>query len=98
MNKKMSSPNGVEATHTHQDEFTPIFRRLQGDSQNTKILKHLVDGHSITQREAIELFGTYRLASRVHNLREAGANIVTWMEDNESGKGQHARYYLEREE
>lgn len=92
---KKSIPDRIENTPT-QDEFTTILKKLQGDSQNTKILRHLMDGHSITQREAARLYDIYRLPSRIFDLRTAGANIVTWMEDNESGRGQHARYFLEK--
>jgi hypothetical protein len=39
-------------------------------SQSLKILKHLKSGKSITQMEALNLYGCMRLASRINDLRE----------------------------
>lgn len=39
-------------------------------SQTLKILKHLKSGKSITQMEALNLYGRMRLASRINDLRE----------------------------
>lgn len=40
--------------------------------QSDAILKHLREGHRITQREAIDLFGCMRLAARIHDLKAQG--------------------------
>lgn len=45
-------------------------------SQNNRISEHLHKGLTITSLEALNLFGCMRLASRIHDLRERGENIV----------------------
>lgn len=57
-------------------------------SQKTKILKHLKDGNSLTPIDALNKFGTFRLAARISDLRQDGYNIET---DNSKG---YARYFL----
>lgn len=46
-------------------------------SQCTHILNHFLQGKTITQDEARELYGCNRLASRILNLRETGHEIDT---------------------
>ena len=68
--------------------------RLTG--QNRKILKHLQAGETITQIDALELFGCFRLASRINDLRRAGWNIQT---TRVGGHGKrYAKYYLQKED
>lgn len=57
-------------------------------SQSKQILKHLEDGNSITPIEALSLFGCFRLAARVKDLRDEGHNIHTINEDG------HAKYIM----
>ena len=45
-------------------------------SQNNKIAEHLHKGLTLTSLEALNLFGCMRLASRIHDLRERGENII----------------------
>ena len=45
-------------------------------SQNNRIAEHLHKGLTITSLEALKLFGCMRLASRIHDLRERGENII----------------------
>lgn len=58
---------------------------------NQKILKHLTKGKSLTQLEALSLFGCFRLAAAVHDLRNAGHDIQTETKTDENGK-HYARY------
>ena len=44
-------------------------------SQKENILEYLEAGHSITQMEALSLFGCARLAPRIGELREDGYQI-----------------------
>lgn len=44
-------------------------------SQNARIKSWLLQGHTLTSLEALNLFGCMRLASRIHDLRESGLNI-----------------------
>lgn len=46
-------------------------------SQNDAILNHLRQERTITALEALELYGSFRLAARIKDLREAGHIINT---------------------
>jgi len=46
-------------------------------SQCNEILKHLEDGKSITPIDALSLFGVFRLAARIADLRKQGHEIET---------------------
>jgi len=62
-----------------------------------QVLKHLQTRKSITQLEAANLYGAYRLASIIFNLREQGYNIVTINESKKDRNGNtcnYARYVL----
>lgn len=65
------------------------------------VLYHLKQKGEITQSEAIALYGCYRLAARIHDLRQSGYVIDTIMDThtNRYGKkGKHARYVLAKEQ
>lgn len=55
-------------------------------SQCKLIEQWLLDGHSITQLDALNLFGCFRLASRIHDLRKQGMNITATKIQTPSGK------------
>lgn len=55
-------------------------------SQCSMIREWLLDGHSITQLDALDLFGCFRLASRIHDLRERGMKITATKIQTPSGK------------
>ena len=65
------------------------------DSQNALIKGWLLNGYSITQLEALNQFGCFRLAARIADLRDQSFNIVTDMVTLENGK-RVARYFLKR--
>jgi hypothetical protein len=46
-------------------------------SQKSNILNHLKSGKSITPLEALQKYGSFRLADRIFVLRNEGYNIVT---------------------
>lgn len=46
-------------------------------SQNYLILKHLLDGYSLTPIGALHLFNTWRLGARIAELRNSGWPIRT---------------------
>ena len=46
------------------------------ETQCKQIAAHLNDGNTITALEALNLFGCFRLASRIHDLRVAGYDII----------------------
>lgn len=49
----------------------------QSLSQKKLIKQHLMSGKSITPIDALQLFGCFRLATRVFELKEEGMPIVT---------------------
>jgi hypothetical protein len=63
------------------------------DSQNALIKGWLLNGHSITQLEALTQFGCFRLAARIAYLKGKGLDVVTDMVTLENGK-RVARYFL----
>ena len=46
-------------------------------TQTSDILQHLKDGRKLTQKEAINMYGAYRLSSIIHSLRGRGYNILS---------------------
>ena len=44
-------------------------------TQTSDILQHLKDGRRLTQKEAINEYGAYRLSAIIHSLRKQGYNI-----------------------
>ena len=46
-------------------------------TQTSDILQHLKDGRRLTQKEAINEYGAYRLSSIIHSLRKQGHDIVS---------------------
>ena len=65
------------------------------ETQNQQILNHLLGGNVLTQIDAFEKFGCFRLASRVHDLRSDGHNIVT--KNVKSLNKSYASYYIPRQ-
>jgi len=62
-------------------------------SQNDMILKHLMAGRSISPLEAMGVFGVYRLAARIFELRESGHEITKVIKDDGRGRT-YAEYSL----
>jgi len=46
-------------------------------SQSQLILKHLENGNTITPLEALNLFGSFRLSARIHDIKALGHDIET---------------------
>ena len=67
-------------------------------TQNDMILRHLkTHKRGITQADAVERFGCYRLSGRIHDLRELGYDIKTEHETKKNRYGvscTFARYKL----
>lgn len=67
-------------------------------TQNDRIIKYMQDYGSITSAEAMQDLGVYRLASRIHDLRDMGIGIIKEMESSKNRYGEkvsYARYRLE---
>ncbi len=67
--------------------------KTSSDSQNAKILEWMLHGNKITQLDALKLCGCFRLASRIHDLRERGYDIIREMIILPNGK-RVAEYHI----
>lgn len=63
--------------------------------QARTILKHLQTGRHITPLEAIGVYGVYRLAARILEIRAAGYTVST-NKCYDAKRKQYARYVLEK--
>lgn len=61
-------------------------------TQNERILKYMDTFGSITQREALNVLGVARLASRVNDLRKAGHPIISEVETGMNKFGEPTRW------
>lgn len=66
-------------------------------SQSQKILKHLSSGRSLSPLQALGLFGCYRLAGRIYDLKRAGHQIETIIKSDDQGRT-YASYVLKNDE
>lgn len=53
-----------------------LAKRHRRPNQSLKILQHLLSGGCLTALEGFQLFGTMRLAARIHELKDAGFSIA----------------------
>ena len=96
------SPAWVEL-HKHfnklaHDLENPGFRHRPKEkimSKTSQILAHLKGGHSLTPLQALLLYGTLRLAPRIHEFRKAGYEITTTKKFDPKGS-EYAEYKLAR--
>lgn len=63
-------------------------------AQRDQILEHLRSGKSITAIDALNLYGCFRLAARIYDLRRKGLDIKD--EPDENGKG-YSVYSLKKD-
>jgi hypothetical protein len=56
------------------------------ENQTKMIKAHLDEGNSITAFEALKLYGCFRLASRMHDLKESGYPFMKEMIKLDNGK------------
>lgn len=61
-----------------------------------KLKAHFLSGKSLTQLEAIGLYGAYRLAARVHDLKKQGWKFTTVIKEDPNGSP-YAEYRLRTE-
>lgn len=66
-------------------------RLLKLKPQTRKVLTHLTSRGSISPLEALHVYGIYRLAACIHELRKIGLEINTTMKSDASGK--HYAHY-----
>ena len=67
----------------NNEEFV---NETSNESQCNQIAQWLHEGKTITQMEALKLCGCFRLASRIHDLRVRGENIIREMITLPNGK------------
>jgi hypothetical protein len=77
----------VEPTATHHPQ-KPI-----GSKQCQQVLSHLQSGKPITALEALNLYGIFRLASRIHDLKKCGVEIQSREIETDNGK-KISQYFL----
>ena len=63
-------------------------------TQNEAVLNHLMTGRSITPLEALGLYGVFRLAARVFELKDMGVNVQKVTKVDINGK-QYAEYSVD---
>ena len=68
-----------------------IMKLLKLKPQARKVLNHLTKRKSISPLEALHVYGIYRLAACIHELRKTGIQINTVMKADASGH-HYARY------
>ena len=56
------------------------------ENQTKMIKAHLDEGNSITAFEALQLYGCFRLASRMHELKESGYPFMKEMVKLDNGR------------
>ena len=69
-----------QATEASKKVFAPRFQASQNvaqtpASQTAAIRRHLEAGNSLTAIDALNLFGCFRLAARIHDLTGVGLSI-----------------------
>ena len=67
------------------------------DTQNKMILHHLRTQRRITPMHALEFYGCFRLAARIHDLKELGHHIETKMVVDERTGTRFGEYTLIKE-
>jgi len=78
----------VEPVQTHHP-IKPI-----GSKQCQQVLSHMQSGKPITSLEALRLYGIFRLASRIHDLKKNGFAIKSRDIQTETGK-KVSQYYVD---
>ena len=74
----------VRAANVAEDDETE--ERNSKPTQANRILAHLRAGNRLTAIEALERFGCFRLAARIHELRRDGWQIEERTVETRSGK------------
>ena len=70
-------------------------------SQQAHILEYLKTHRGLSQAEAIDAFGCYRLGARIYDLKAKGYNVEVLMEDGVNRFGRptrYARYFVSKKE
>ena len=68
-------------------------RELSMKPQSRRILRHLEKKTSITPLEALGVYGVYRLAAVIYDIKKHGFPVTTTLHTDINGK-RYARYSL----
>lgn len=90
---KVFGKSKSEIDKEFEQEKQRLIRRNEYLSQNSLILDHLLSGNGISPVKALKMFGCFRLASRINDLRNQGLNIYGKMVEH-AGK-RFKVYYME---
>ena len=71
------------------------WKKRTGMTQNDKIIRHMCETGSISQREAIMDYSIQSLTKRISELREGGYNIRRVLHKHPTTGQRYARYVLE---
>jgi len=87
----MKSPNGTKFRVTvEHDGVSPLIKTKpethRRPTQAGRILAHLRAGNRLTALDALERFGCFRLAARIHELRREGWAIEERTVETRGGK------------
>ena len=66
------------------------------DSQKKRILRHLLNGHSLTPIDALNQFGCFRLGARIWELRNEGYPVKMRLVEH-NGKRFAEYYFFDRD-
>ena len=86
--KKLVGQSNPEGIHSAFE------KRNNKKSQTVAIREYLLQGHSITPMDALELFGCFRLGARIADLKKMGMNIKSEIRKDESTGKRYSRYWL----
>lgn len=90
MSTKKAAPKGGINLRGGAD-YTPTFPRKK-DSVTAETLARLLDGQTITQREAYDRLSTVNIARTIFDLRRYGWPVITTPEESPTRDGRIATY------
>lgn len=88
--KKAAPKGGLNQTLAGAD-YTPTFPPKK-DSVTAETLARLLDGQTITQREAYDRLSTVNIPRTIFDLRRYGWPVITTPEESPTRDGRIARY------
>ena len=94
VSEPLTSPNGSKFRVVREGlELRTVKDTHSKPTQAGRILAHLRAGNRLTALEALDAFGCFRLAARIHELRREGWQIEERTVETASGK-RVAEYWL----
>lgn len=91
METKKATANGGRKSERYAADYTPAFPPVL-DSVIAEVLACLLDGQTITQREAYDRLSTVNIARTIFDLRRYGWPVITIPEESHTRDGRIARY------